>query len=64
MMTCRSDWMKLNCGDYVRELDGCHIGRVEAINSSSTVKVRWIDNGWTSSFFLEELVKIKASDLT
>ena len=25
------DWLRLRCGDFVRERDGRHIGRVEAI---------------------------------
>jgi hypothetical protein len=40
------DWMRLACGDRVRERgDPRHKGRVEAIRSGHEVKVAW-DNGW------------------
>jgi hypothetical protein len=56
---CVGDWMKLNCGDRVREKDGRHEGRVEAIFNSAIIRVRW-DNGWISEFQLmdNELVNL------
>ena len=49
------DWMKLNCGDRVRERDGRHIGRVEAIHHGAFVVVRWLDNGWISELPLRDV---------
>lgn len=57
MRVCCSDWMRLNVGDKVREHDGRHIGRVEAIFNSALVKVRWDDSGWFSELSLNELTK-------
>lgn len=44
---CAGDWMGLNVGDKVREKGGRHVGRLEAIHNSATVRVRW-PNGWSS----------------
>lgn len=44
---CAGDWMGLNVGDPVREKGGRHVGRLEAIHNSATVRVRW-ENGWSS----------------
>lgn len=52
--TCAGDWMKMRCGDRVREKGGRHVGRVESIKWSSVVKVRW-DNGWISECALDDL---------
>ena len=49
-----SDWMKMQCGDRVTEIDGRHVGRVEAIINSSIVRVRWEDTGWISEFRLRD----------
>lgn len=59
---CVSDWMRLNCGDHVVEIDGRHVGRVEAIFNSAWVKVKWLDNGWISFVPLNDLVRIRDSD--
>ena len=48
------DWMKMQCGDRVTEIDGRHVGRVEAIINSSIVRVRWEDTGWISEFRLRD----------
>jgi hypothetical protein len=48
-------WMKLGLGDLVRERDGRHVGRVEAIHWSNTVKVRWLETGWVSEVPLNEI---------
>ncbi len=53
-----SSWMKLNTGDRVRERDGRHIGRVEAICWSRLVKVRWEDTGWFSELEFNEVEKV------
>jgi hypothetical protein len=50
----RGDWMKVSCGDRVRERDGRHEGRVEAIRWSYEATVKW-DNGWISDVKLGEL---------
>jgi hypothetical protein len=51
------DWMKLNCGDIVREKDGRHTGRVEAIGNF-IVKVRWDDTGWFSWIHRDDLERV------
>lgn len=56
-MPCVGDWMKLNCGDRVREHEGRHIGRVEAIFHGAFVKVRW-ENGWFSELPLTEVERL------
>jgi len=53
------DWMKLSCGDRVRERDGRHVGVVQAIYWSRTVVVLWEDNGWTSELLLAEVERVK-----
>lgn len=58
---CVGDWMKLNCGDVVTEVDGRHEGRVEAIINSSTVRVRWKDTGWISEFQLMDNALVNLS---
>jgi hypothetical protein len=52
------DWMKLSCGDRVREKGGRHVGTVEAIHWSHTVKVRWEETGWTSELLFDEVERI------
>jgi hypothetical protein len=52
--------MGLNCGDCVRERDGRHEGRVEAINWGTTVKVRWNDTGWVSELALRDLERVRS----
>jgi hypothetical protein len=54
---CAGDWMELRVGDRVRERDGRHVGRVEAIHNSALVKVRWEGTGWFSELELGELEK-------
>lgn len=56
---CAGDWMKLNCGDVVRERAGRHEGRVEAIHWGSTVTVRW-DNGWISKLPLGDVERVRS----
>ena len=53
------DWMQLSTGDRVRERDGRHTGRVEAINHGAFVVVRWHDNGWLSELPLGAVERIK-----
>lgn len=56
------DWMKLSCGDRVRERDGRHIGRVQAIYWSRTVVVQWEGTGWTSELLLTEVERVSGRD--
>jgi hypothetical protein len=58
---CVGDWMKINCGDKVTEVDGCHEGRVQSIINSATVRVRWDDNGWISEFRLRDNALVNLS---
>ena len=53
------DWMKLNCGDIVREKDGRHTGCVVAIGNF-IVKVKWDDTGWLSWVSLDDLERVKS----
>lgn len=40
---------EFRCGQSVcRRDDPKHVGRVQAVFNSTTVKVRWNDTGWTS----------------
>jgi hypothetical protein len=56
----RGDWMRLSCGDLVsHKNDPRHVGRVEAIITGYTVKVRWQDTGWISDEPLRDLSRIK-----
>jgi hypothetical protein len=48
------DWMGFSLGTRVRERDGRHVGRVEAVHWSRVVRIRW-DNGWTSEVPLEDV---------
>lgn len=48
MALCVGDWMKLRCGDRVREKGGRHFGRVEVIHHGAFVKVRWEETNWIS----------------
>lgn len=45
--------MKFNLGDLVTEVDGRHVGKIEAY-VSGIPKVRW-SNGWVSYLFDDEL---------
>lgn len=58
------DWIGLNCGDLVRERDGRHVGRVVAILSGTTVRVRWLDPAcaWLSDLDLTNVVKAEGID--
>ena len=58
---CVGDWMKLNCGDIVTEVDGRHEGRVQAIINSATIRVRWNDTGWISDFRLRDNALVNLS---
>jgi hypothetical protein len=51
-------WTKLNTGDLVTEIDGRHVGRVEAIIGYS-VRVKWRDSGWISDIPLNELIRVE-----
>lgn len=44
MALCASDWIKLTCGDIVREHEGRHFGRVMAIDNTLQVRVLWEGN--------------------
>jgi hypothetical protein len=52
-------WRRLRTGDTVHETDGRHTGRVEAINNSATVKIKWDDTGWISYVPLNDVVKVR-----
>lgn len=47
---------KFSCGDRVREPEGRHHARVEAMDGVD-VKVRWFDSGWVSTFHFDDLLK-------
>jgi ABC-type phosphonate transport system ATPase subunit len=51
-------WIGLNTGDRVREHDGRHEGRVEAILHGAYVKVKW-DNGWISDLPLGDVERVR-----
>jgi hypothetical protein len=51
--------MKLRCGDVVREHGGRHLGRVERIEWSNHVIVRWLDTGWLTTFRLGEVERVR-----
>ena len=51
------DWVKLRCGDLVTEIDGRHVGRVEAIRHGAFAKVRW-QNGWISEVPIQSLALV------
>ena len=53
------DWVGMGCGDTVRERDGRHTGRVEHIENSWLVKVRWHDTRWISYLHRSELTVIE-----
>lgn len=66
------DWMKLNCGDTIREIIapkteereeelGRHVGVVRAIHHGAFVIVKWEDSGWISQLPLASVRKIKDS---
>lgn len=51
-----SDWMRLQTGDLVVDLDDeRHEGRVDAIRSSYWVTVVWSETGWRSEVPLHRL---------
>jgi len=56
--------MKLGCGDRVTEIDGRHVGRVEAIHHGAFVQVRWEDTGWVSMLPLAEVVLVDRAATT
>ncbi len=58
-MTCASDWIGFNCGDMVREKEGRHIGRVEAVLWATKIKVRWEENGWTEQLSRRDLIVVE-----
>jgi hypothetical protein len=41
----------------VRERNGCHFGRVEAILHGAWVKVGWEDSGWCSTLPRGDIVR-------
>jgi hypothetical protein len=53
-------WRRLRTGDAVHEVEGRHVGRVEAIENSSTVKIKWDDTGWISYIPLSDVVKAES----
>jgi len=53
------DWMRLRCGDRVREIDGRHYGRVEAIHHGALVTIKWEDSGWISVLYLDEVERFR-----
>lgn len=58
-----SDWMRLQTGDRVVQIeDERHEGRVEGITSGYYVAVRW-DNGWHSTVPLHELRRINRRNI-
>jgi hypothetical protein len=48
------DYFPWGCGDKVREKDGRHVGRVEAV-IFNTVRVLWEDTGWRSDCAADDL---------
>jgi hypothetical protein len=52
------DWMGLNTGDTVTEIDGRHTGRVEAIHHGAYVVVRWHETRWIETLELRQLQKV------
>ena len=52
-------WTKLNTGDRVTEIDGRHVGRVEAIHHGALVRVKWEGTGWISDIPLDRLVRVE-----
>ena len=59
---CVGDWMRLRCGDKVTELNGRHVGRVEQIQNSAFVVVRWLDNNWLSLVPLRDVVRLREAE--
>jgi len=59
---CLSDWVNLHCGDRVTELEGRHVGRVEYIENSAFVWVKWLDNGWYSRLPLRDVMRVREVD--
>jgi len=59
---CISDWVKLHCGDRVTEKEGRHVGRVEYIENSAFVWVKWLDNNWLSRLPLRDVVRVREAD--
>ena len=53
-----ANWVKLRCGDLVTEIDGRHVGRVEAIRHGTFAKVCWLDTGWTSELPIQSLALV------
>jgi hypothetical protein len=51
-------WRRLRTGHAVRETEGRHVGRVEAIENSSIVKIKWDDTGWISYVPLADVVTV------
>jgi len=49
----------LHCGDRVRETEGRHVARLEAI-SNGFARIRWEDSGWLSDYPTEDLVVLKS----
>jgi hypothetical protein len=55
-----SSWVGIGCGDLVRTTDDPrHIGRVQAVLWSNTVRIKWLDNGWLSDLPLADVVLVK-----
>jgi len=48
-------WIGLNCGNLVRERDGRHVGRVEAIIDGAIVRVRWLESRWLTDLELRDV---------
>lgn len=48
------DRFPFGCGDFVREKEGRHVGRVSAVIFDSVV-VRWVDTGWRSDFTADQI---------
>ena len=55
------DWLAFGCGDRVREKEGRHVGRVEAVISGTLVRVKW-ENGWISEHDADDLILVKTYD--
>lgn len=61
------NWVRMKIGDHVTEVDGRHVGRVEAIyggllndrwSRSAVAKVKWFDTGFISEIEVGELVRV------
>jgi hypothetical protein len=54
--------MPIRIGDRVAlKDDPRHVGRVEAVFASRTIRVKWQDTGWVSDVEVDEIEKVQRS---